>query len=131
MGNVTSKTEESGSDPKRNTYLAGVTMQVCVPGTRQKYHSLRHKKKLDGYDDFNTYVVIGSLRATKNFGRLDIQRHVMILEASRVVSRLSHNNKEYDSSINPLRTVSTQILQTCIVTNLTTTVRQNLNILRT
>ena len=119
-----------GQTHGENTDLTGGT-QVPMQGTNQKYHRPRHEKILDGYDDFNTYVVIGSLRATKNFGRLDIQRHVMILEASRVVSRLSHNNKEYDSSINPLRTVSTQILQTCIVTNLTTTVRQNLNLLRT
>ena len=74
MGNVTSKTEESGSDPQRNTYLDGVTMQVCVPGTRQKYHSLRHKKTLDGYDDFNTYLVVGSFRDTTNFGNLKYGR---------------------------------------------------------
>ena len=53
-----------------------------VPGTRQKYHRPRHNNILDDYDDFNTYVVVGSLRAATNFGRLDVWRHVMTLEAS-------------------------------------------------
>ena len=68
-------------------------MQVCVPGTRKKYHRLRHKQILDGYGNFNTYVIIGSSRATNNFGHSYVQRHVLTLEASRVVSRLSQNNK--------------------------------------
>ena len=64
-----------------------------MPGTRQKCHRPRHEKILDGYDDFNTYVVMGSLRATTIFLRLDLRRHVMTLEASILVSKLSHNNK--------------------------------------
>ena len=63
------------------------------PVTRQKYHGSRHNKILDGYDDFNTYVVIVSLRDTNNFVHSDVQRHVMTLEASRVVSRIYHNNE--------------------------------------
>ena len=51
-----------------------------------------HKKVLNGYDKFNTYVVVRSLRATTNFGNLDIQHLVMTLEARTVVSGLSHNN---------------------------------------
>ena len=66
-----------------------------VSGIRQKCHCPRHEKILDGYDDFNTYVVVGSLRATTNFGRSDVQCHVITLEASRVLSRLSQNNKEH------------------------------------
>ena len=34
-------------------------MQVRVLGTRQKYNCTRHKKILDGYDEFNTYIVVG------------------------------------------------------------------------
>ena len=71
--------------------MAGGT-QVRVPVTREKYHHPRHKKILDGYDYFNTYAILVSLGATTNFGRLDVRRHVMTLKASRVVSRLSHNN---------------------------------------
>ena len=54
-----------------NTDFIGVT-QVRFPVTRQKYHCPRHKKILDGYDDFNTYVVVVSLRATNNFGHSDV-----------------------------------------------------------
>ena len=39
-------------------------MQVRVPGTRHKCHRRRHKKIFYGYDNFNTYVVVGSLRDT-------------------------------------------------------------------
>ena len=75
-----------------NTDLAGGT-KVRVSVTGQKYHRLRHKKILDGYDNFISYVVIGSLKATANFGRLDVRRCMMTSEASRVVSSISHNNK--------------------------------------
>ena len=109
---------------EENIYLTGGT-QVRVPMTRHKCHHLRHEKILNGYDDFNTYFVVGSLRARTNFGCLDIWRHVVTLEASKVVSRLSHNNKEYDSIINPLLTVFSWILRTVIVTNQKTTVIQN------
>ena len=74
-----------------NTDLTGT--QVRATGTIQKCHRPRHEKILDGYDDFNTYVAVGSLRATTNSGRSDVRRHVMTLGASRVVSRLSQNNK--------------------------------------
>ena len=74
-----------------NTDLTGGT-QVCVPVTRQKYHRPRHNQVLDGYDNFNTYVVVGSLRATTNIGRLDLQCHVMNLYASKLLSRIYHNN---------------------------------------
>ena len=66
--------------------------RIFVLATRHKYHRTKHKKLLDDYDDFNNYVIVGSLRATTNFGGLDVPPHVMTLEASRVVSRLSHNN---------------------------------------
>ena len=81
-----------GQIRRENTDLTGGT-KVRVPGNIQKCHRPRHKKILDGYDDFNNYVVVVSLRATNNFGRLDVRRHVMTLEASRVVCRLSHNSK--------------------------------------
>ena len=68
-------------------------MQARVPGTRHKYHHLMYKKILDGYDNFNTYVVIGCFRATTDFGCPGIQCHVMTLEDSIVVSKISHNNK--------------------------------------
>ena len=55
---------------RENTDLTGGT--VRVPGTRQKYHCPRYEKLLDGYEYFNTYVVVGSLRATTNFGHLDV-----------------------------------------------------------
>ena len=48
---------------------------------------------LDGYDDFNTYTVVGSLGATTNLERSGILCYLMTLEASIVVSRLYHNNK--------------------------------------
>ena len=64
-----------------------------VPGNRHKYHCPRNKKIFDGYDDFNTYFVRGLSRDTNNFGRSDIRHHVMTLEASIVVIRLSKNNK--------------------------------------
>ena len=111
MGGVTSKLVKSGSNTQVNIDLTGGT-QVCVPGTRQECHRARHEKILDGYENFNTYVFIGSLRDTTNCGRLNVQRHVITLEASRVVSRLSQNCKEYDSIINPLCTIYIQILRT-------------------
>ena len=64
-----------------------------MPGNIQKCHRPRHEKILDGYENFNTYVVVGSLRDTNDFGSLNVRRYVTTLEASRVVSRLSHNNK--------------------------------------
>ena len=91
--------------------------QVSVPDTREKCNCLRHAEILDGYDEFNTYAVVGSLMDTTNLGRLDVQRHVTTLEDSREVSRLSSNNKEYISIINPLSTIFTRILQTIIITN--------------
>ena len=99
-----------------NTDLSGDT-KVCVPGTRHKCHHPGHEKILDGYDEFNTYIIVGSLRPTIHFGRLEVRRHVMTSEYSRVVSRISHNNKEYGSIIYPLCTISTQILRTIVVTN--------------
>ena len=75
-----------------NTDLNGGT-QVRVLGTSQKCQIPMHKKILDGYDDFNSYVVILSFRDTTNFERLDIQRYGMSSKASKIVSRTSHNNK--------------------------------------
>ena len=75
-----------------------VRTQVRVTGTRKKFHRPRHKKILDGYDKFNTYVIVGSLRATTNFRRSDVRHHVMTSEASRLVSRLYHNNKNRTAS---------------------------------
>ena len=111
-----------------NTDLNGGT-QVRVPGTRQKCHRPRPEKILDGYDNSNTYIVLGSLGITANFGRLDIYLHAMILEDIKVVRRIYHNNKEYGGIINPLHTVSTQILRTIIVTDQTTTSSYNSNLL--
>ena len=64
-----------------------------LAGVRQKYHRLKHEKILDGYDDFNTYVVSRSLRETIDFGHLDVQRHLMTSEVRRVVRGVSCNNK--------------------------------------
>ena len=63
-----------------------------VIDNRQKCHSMRHEKILNGYDDFNTYVMVLSLRCANNFRHLDIQHHVVTLEASIVVSRIYHND---------------------------------------
>ena len=64
-----------------------------VPGTRHECHPPRHDKILDSYEIFNTYAVVGSLRANTNFGRSDVQRHVITSEASRLVGIIHHNNK--------------------------------------
>ena len=76
---------------RENTDLTGGT-QVCVPATRQKYHRIRQDKILNGYENFSTYVVVGSLRDTTNFGRLEVWRCTMKSEVSIFVSRLSHNS---------------------------------------
>ena len=68
-------------------------MQVRVPGTIQQCQNPRQKKILNVYDNFNTSVVIGSLRDINNFSHPGVRCHVMTLEARGVVSRLSHNNK--------------------------------------
>ena len=73
-----------------------------VPGTRQKYQHPRNNNILDDNDDFNTYVVVGSLRAATNFERLEVRRHVMTLEASRVVSRIYHNNNNNNTVLSTL-----------------------------
>ena len=83
---------------------------------------------LGGYDDFNTYAAVGTFRATTSFRYSDVQRRVITSEASRVVSRLSCNNKSYNTIINPMCTIFTLILQTIIVTNRTTTVSHDSNI---
>ena len=64
-----------------------------LTGVRQKYHRLKHEKILDGYDDFNTYVVPRSLRETIDFGHSDVQHHLMTSEVRRVVRGVSWNNK--------------------------------------
>ena len=46
--------------------LNGTQVRVSVTG--QKYHCLRHKEILDGYHDFSTYLVVGSLKDNTNFG---------------------------------------------------------------
>ena len=51
----------------------------------------------------------------------------MTLVASRVVIRLSQNNNERSSIINPICNISMRILQTIIVTNQTTTLKHNSN----
>ena len=58
MGSVTSKLGESGSNPWKNMDLTGVA-QVRVLGTIHKCQHLRHEKILDGYDNSNTYIVVG------------------------------------------------------------------------
>ena len=45
--------ERVGQIHRENTDLTG-GMQVRISVTRKKYHHPRHKKILDGYDDFNT-----------------------------------------------------------------------------
>ena len=70
--------------------LTGGT-QVRVPATREKFHCLMYKEILVGYDDFITYFVVESLRATTNFGCLGVLR-CMTLKYIRVVGRLYHSN---------------------------------------
>ena len=50
-----------------------------VKGDRNKCHRLRHKKVLNVYENFNTYIVVVSLRASPNFVSLCVHRHVMNL----------------------------------------------------
>ena len=69
-----------------------VLTQVRVKGAINKCHRLRNKKALDIYENFNTYIAVVSLRVTTNFVRLCVRHHVIISEASIVVSRLSQNN---------------------------------------
>ena len=80
---ATSKLAKIGSNPRKKMDLTGY-----------KYHHPRHKKILDGYDYFSTYVIVVSLKATTNLVRLDVQRRMMTSEASRLVSRISHSNKD-------------------------------------
>ena len=89
-----------------NAYLTGGT-QVHVPGTRHKCQHLRHEKILNGYENSNTCIVVGSLSVTTNFVISDVLRCAMTSGDSRVVIRISYNNKEYNVIINPLHTVST------------------------
>ena len=70
-----------------NTDLSGDT-KVCVPGTRHKCHRSRHEKILDGYEKFSTYIIVGSFRASINFGRSYVRCHVMTSGYSRVGSRI-------------------------------------------
>ena len=56
-----------------------VLTQVRVKGAINKCHCLRHEKVLDVYDNFNTYIVVVSLRASPNFVSLCVHRHVMNL----------------------------------------------------
>ena len=74
--------------------LLVVLTQVRVKGAINKCHPLRNKKVLDVYYNFNIYIVVVSLRVTTNFVRLCVRHHVMISEASIVVSRLSQNNNK-------------------------------------
>ena len=61
----------------------------------------------DGYENSNTYIVVGSLRVTTNFVISDVLRRSMTSGDSKVVIRISYNNKEYNVIINPLHTLST------------------------
>ena len=96
-----------------------------MPGIRHKYHRPRQKKTLDGYDDFNTYVVVGSLTATNNFGRLDVQRYAITLEARRVVIRLFHNNNNTTVLSTLFIPYLCESYEKIIVTNQITKVSQN------
>ena len=87
-----------------NTDLTGGT-QVRVSVTIQKYHHFRYKEILDGYNKFSTYVVVGSLRDTTYFGHLDVQ-YCMTLEASKSLSRISHNNNNTAVSPTIIHTAS-------------------------
>ena len=71
-----------------------VHTQVHVPETRQKCHCQRQNKILYYYDEFSTYVVIGSLRSATNFKYPYVQRRVITCEASRVLSRIYFNNNK-------------------------------------
>ena len=99
-----------------NKYFSGGT-QVRVTRTRQKRHSTKYEKTLNGYDDFNNYVIVGSFKATTSFRYLDVRSHVMTLEARRVVNMISQNNKEYNIIINPLCTISMRTQRTIIAMN--------------
>ena len=66
---------------------------MCVTVTGHEYHCSRHRKILDGCDDFSTYAVLGSFKAATSFGRFYVHRSMITSEASALVSRLYHNNK--------------------------------------
>ena len=83
--------ERVGIINRENIDLTG-GKQVRVPVTRQKCHCPRYKEILDGYNDFRNYVVVGSLKATTNFGRSNVH-HIFLSEASKVVSRIHYNDK--------------------------------------
>ena len=68
--------------------------------------------------------------ATTNFGRSDVL-HLMLSLDSRVVSRLSHNNRNTIASPTFLVPNLHESYRTVIITNLTTTVSQNSNTLCT
>ena len=76
---------------KSRTLLVVVT-QVRVKGAINKCHPLRHEKVLDIYDNFNTYIVVVSLRVTTNFVHLCVCSYVMTSVDSIKVSMLSQNN---------------------------------------
>ena len=75
----------------KNTDLTCGT-RVSMPVTRQKYHCPRYKEIMDGYNTFITYFIVGYLRATTNAVYLDV-RNCMTTEASKVLIRISQNNK--------------------------------------
>ena len=86
----------------------------------------RYKEILDDYDDFRTYSIIGSLRATDIFGCSDICR-CMILVDSRVIIVLSHNNNNTRALSIFLVPYLHESYRTVIVTNRTTKASQNSN----
>ena len=93
LGGVESATIQSGvsgSNPWRKHRFDWWYMSD-LPVTRQKCHLPRYKEILDGYDDFRTYVIVGSLKCATYFGRLDAWRCITS-EASRVVCRIYNNN---------------------------------------
>ena len=59
--------ERVGRIHGKNTYFTG-GMQVRGPVAGQKYQCPRNNKILDGYENFSTYVIVGSLKAATNFG---------------------------------------------------------------
>ena len=77
-------------------YLVGSKM---IPkGLFLKYNNFvsgvkQHEKIVDGHGYFNTCFVVLSLRDNTTLRRLDIRLHVMTLDDSRVVGRISHNYK--------------------------------------
>ena len=56
----------SGSDLQRNTHFTDGA-QVGVTGTRKKFHRPMHEKIMEGYDEFNAYVIVTGYKTSTDW----------------------------------------------------------------